>query len=130
MSTRFIYATKPSIFHANGVRFDGIYAPSDNATKYVLNNILSELIVKYNAPKKHKCTSFCGQPIHLMIGYPHSLDVVSSVPIELRSTIQEYEELIKQVAYDNDMEVDLQSITFKVLPCPKIIEILDVQICL
>ena len=130
MSTRFIYASKPVLFHANGLKFDMELAPSDNATKYMLNSILAELIVKYNAPVKHKCTSFCGQPIQLVIGFPHSSDVVSSVPVELRGLIQDYETLVKRVAYDDDLEADLQSISFKLLPCPKVMEVLNVQICL
>ena len=130
MATRFIYASKPVLFHANGLKFDSSLAPSDNATKYLLNTILADLIVKYNKPIRHKCTSFCGQPVQLILGFPHSTDVVSSVPPELMDLIQEYEALIKQVAYEGDMEADLQSIAFKLLPCPKVMEILNVQICL
>ena len=130
MSTRFIYATKPMLFHANGLKLENVFAPSENATKYLLNAILTELIVKYNVPIKHKCTSFCGQPIQLMIGFPHSSDVVTSVPPELRAMVNDYESLIKQVSYDGDTEADLQSISIRLLPCPKVMEILDVQICL
>ena len=130
MATRFIYASKPALYHANGLRFENELAPSDTATKIMLNSILAELIVKYNVPIKHKCTAFCGQPIQLIIGFPHSTDVISSVPPELRTLVQDYEALIEQVAYGGKLEADLQSISLKLLPCPKVMEVLNVQICL
>ena len=80
MSTRYVFTSDTIIYHPNGLRIRKSLLPSDNAIKYFINGILADVFVKANPRRKHRCSATCGKPIQLMIGYPHSFDVASSVP--------------------------------------------------
>ena len=80
MGTRYVFASKPAIYHANGLRVANADLPSDNAVKYFINGILAEVFVKPNMRKKHRCSAACGKPVQLLMGYPHSFDLAASVP--------------------------------------------------
>ena len=130
MTTRYIYATKPQLFHANGMRFTRQEKPSDAAIQYLLNTVIAELLVKVNAPKKHNCTSLCGQPVQILIGFPHSMDVISSVSSETKKIVADFEDLLQKLTLNENGDLSICSLAMRFLPCSKVVEILDAEICL
>ena len=130
MATRFIYTSKPQLFHSNGLKLAKHERPSETATQYLLNAIISELLLKVNPSKKHNCTSLCGQPAQILIGFPHSADVISSVSNETKKIIADFEDLLQKLIADGDEGVVIHSLAMRFLPCSKIVEILSVEICI
>ena len=80
MVTRYIFTSKPMLYHANGLKVTAQESPSENSMKYFINGILADAFVKPNLGRKHRCSAMCGKPIQLLVGYPHSFDLASSVP--------------------------------------------------
>ena len=88
VNVRFTYATDPLVFHPNGLKVDKSCLPSSNSLKYFVNGVLDKAFVAVNPPKHHKsCSSLCGQPVQVLIGWPHGADVISSVTTEVKQLV-------------------------------------------
>lgn len=79
MSTRFVFATQPSMYHQNGLEVAKKDMPSMVNIKRFLSIVLERTMVDYNPADKHKCTALCGQPIQLLYGFPHCGEVKEPV---------------------------------------------------
>ena len=104
--------------------------PRDSLTKLFLNNLIGGFLIRTNSAHKHKCTSFCGQPVQFMMGFPHCSDLKSSVEPEMRQMVTDFEELINVVAYQGYETVEIQSACIRMLPCSLYPEIIDSAIYL
>lgn len=130
-TTRFVHTQEPKIYHPNGLLIDRGYLPSGNATSLLVNHLLTDIFVKDNPRDGHVCNKFCSQPSQILIGFPNSEDVRSSVPEECLDIVDQYERLLSLFICDEDCEeVTIMSMVFEFLPCSKMMEILSVAIYL
>ena len=135
MATKYVYASEPVMFHANGLKVGDRESPSISRligpeTKKFINDLLKRILVDINPVGYHRCTPFCKQQVHFLLGYPHGCDVRSSVPEDVDEAIDQYERLVENKVYGSNEEVELQSISIRLLPCSKHLEILNVAIYL
>ena len=133
--TRYVYAKEPLMFHANGLLIGDREMPSvsyimGNDVKSFMNNLLKRILVDSNPLGFHQCNSFCKQAVHLLLGYPHGCDVKSAVPVEMWQAVDDFERLIEKRVYGMEERVELQSISVRLLPCSRYLEILDCAIYL
>ena len=133
--TKYIYAKEPVMFHANGLLVGDREMPPiakiiGKETKLFINNLLKKILVDVNPIGYHQCNTFCKQPVQLLLGYPHGCDVRSAVPVEMDEAVAEFEKLIEREVYLMDEEVELQTISIRLLPCSRYLEILDCAIYL
>ena len=133
--TRYVYAKEPLIFHANGLLMDHRELPKAyrtivGETKDFINDLLKRLLVDINPVGYHQCNTFCKQPVQILLGYPHGCDVRSAVPVEMNKTVGEFERLIEEKIYSMEERVELQTVSLRLLPCSRYLEILDCAIYL
>ena len=130
MSTKFSYASDPVMFHANGLKVGGRDMPSAAAImggqlKKFTNNLLKKVLVESNPVGHHQCNAFCRQQVQFLIGYPHGCDLKSSVPADMRESVENFENYISKKLYGNVLDVEIQSVTIRLLPCSRFIEIIE-----
>ena len=132
MDTRFVFAKTPVVFHASGLILDRHECP---CPKQLIEELLKDLIVTWNPPHLHRrCTALCGQPVQILMGYPKSVDVKSSCSELIEKKVMAYEEEATNCLADEDVwykeKVEMQSLVLRLLPCVKVMEILDAAIYL
>ena len=131
VNVRYTYANDPIVYHANGLMIGKKWLPTTNTLKFFINGILSKVFVTVNPPKGHKrCSSLCGQPVQIIIGWPHSSDAASSVPSEVKQLVHNLEDMLKKITFGGEEEVAMQTLAVRFLPCPRHIEILQAAIYL
>ena len=130
MATRFIYAQPTTFYYGTGLKVSRRDEPSRMATQLFLNGLLEEMVVKVNPIRKHKCTSLCGQPVYIHLGFPNNHSVKSACPDASRGLLEDFEDLLAVFLYDNEERAEIQSIGLRILPCSKVLEIIDSAIYL
>ena len=75
MSTRFVYAVQPIIYHQNGLEVAKRDMPSITNVKRFLSTVLERAMLDRNPPETHRCTALCRQPVQLLLGFPHCGEV-------------------------------------------------------
>ena len=133
--TRYVYANEPIMFHANGLTIGGRESPTaavlmGEDMKMFINGLLKRMLVDINPVGHHQCNSLCKQTVHLLLGYPHGCDVKTAVPIEMEKTVSEFEKLIEKRVYSMEERVEIQTISLRLLPCSRYLEIIDCAIYL
>ena len=132
MATRFIFTKTPTIYHSTGLKLEKYECP---CPKKLIEELLKDLLISWNPPHLHKrCTSLCGQPVQLVIGYPKSVDVKTSCSELIERKVEEYENDATNSLADEDVwykeKVELHSLAIRFLPCVKVMEILDAALYL
>ena len=133
--TRYVYAKEPVMYHANGLLVGDREMPTmarlmGGETKIFINKLLKGILTDVNPVGYHQCNSFCKRTVHFLLGYPHGCDVRSAVPLEMDAVVKEFEELIEEKIYLMEERVEMQSISIRLLPCSRYLEILDCAIYL
>ena len=133
--TRYVYKNEPVMYHSNGLMVGDREMPPISRTigaetKRFINDLLKRILVDINPVGYHQCNSLCKQPVHLLLGYPHGCDVKSAVPVEMDKTVANFEELIEKRVYSLKERVELQTLSIRLLPCSRYLEILDCAIYL
>ena len=82
MGTRFVYATPPTIYHQNGLEVAKRDMPSMVNVRRFLTTLIERVMVDRNPVDKHRCSAICGQPIQLILGFPHCSEVKDPIKIE------------------------------------------------
>ena len=123
------------MFHANGMLIGDREMPPisrliGDETKKFVNSLLKKILVDVNPIGHHRCNSFCKQSVHLLLGYPHGCDVKTAVPVEMVHMVTEYENLVEKRVYRMEERVELQSLSIRLLPCSRYLEIIDCAIYL
>ena len=118
------------MFHENGLMVGDREMPSaaaimGKAMRNFTNNLLKRILLESNPVGHHKCNAFCKQQVQFLIGYPHSCDLKSSVPADMRDSVEKFESLIKKRIYDDELEVEIQSVCIRLLPCSRYLEIIE-----
>ena len=130
MATRIVYAQPTTFYYGSGLKVSHKDRPSKMATQLFLNELLEEMVLKVNPVKKHKCTSLCGQPVYIHLGFPNNLSVKSACPDASKELVEEFEDLLAVFLYGNEERAEIQSIGLRVLPCSKVLEVIDSAIYL
>ena len=130
MTTKYSYASEPVMFHANGLKVGDREMPSAAAMmgshmKRFTNNLLKKILVESNPVGHHQCNSLCRQQVQFLIGYPHGCDLKSSVPLDMIDMVESFETLISKKLYRDTVDVEIQSISIRLLPCSRFLEIIE-----
>ena len=133
--TRFIYANEPVMFHSNGLvmgdrEMPPIHRIIGKETKAFINTLLKKILVEVNPIGYHQCNSLCKQSVQFLLGYPHGCDLRSAVPVEMDNKLDEFEKLIERKVYQTKEKVEVQTVSIRLLPCSRYLEILDCAIYL
>ena len=130
MRTKYTYACEPIIFHENGLMVGDRENPSaavimGKALKNFTNNLLKKILLEANPIGHHKCNALCRQEVQFLIGYPHSCELKSSVPSDMREFVENFEKLIGKKLYKGEREVEIQTLAIRLLPCSRYLEIIE-----
>lgn len=130
MATKYSYASEPVMFHANGLKVGDREMPSaasmmGSHMRRFTNNLLKKVLVESNPVGHHQCTSFCRQQVQFLIGYPHGCDLKNSVPRDMVDMVENFETLISKKLYGNIVDVEIQSVSIRLLPCSRYLEIIE-----
>lgn len=130
MTTKFTYACEPVMFHANGLKVGDremppAYLIMGPQIKKFTNCLLKKILVETNPVGHHKCNSMCRQQVQFLIGYPHGCDLKSAVPLDMREKVEDFEKLISNRLYQDIIDVEVQSVAIKLLPCSRYLEIIE-----
>ena len=79
MTTRFVYATPPTMYHQNGLEVARRDMPSMVNVRKFLSMVIERVMVDRNPAEKHRCSALCGQPVQLIFGFPHCGEVKESM---------------------------------------------------
>ena len=130
MTTRYVFTQDTKIYFPNGLRISNELLPSKNAVEYFVSSLLHDILVKVNPLSNHKCSNLCGQACYVHLGFPNNQNVLVSCPDASYPLIRDFEELLEGVVFGHDEKVCLQTVAIRFLPCPKILEVLDLAIYL
>ena len=130
MATKFSYACEPVMFHANGRKVGDREMPPASVLmgsqmKKVTNCLLKKILVEANPVGHHKCNSLCHQQVQFLIGFPHGCDLKSAIPVDMREMVENFEEFISERLYGNTIDVEIQSVAIRLLPCSRYLEIIE-----
>ena len=130
MATRYVFAQEATFYHACGLKIPRNSLPSKLATEYFFSELIDDILITENPVRKHRCTSLCGQPIYIHLGFPNNENVRSACPDASKELVGEFEELISNCVFGGDEKVDIQALGMRILPCSKVLEIIDLAIYL
>ena len=130
MATRFVYTQPTTFYYGSGLKVSRSDEPSRMATQLFLNGLLEDMVVKVNPTRKHKCTSLCGHPVYVHLGFPNNRNVKSACPDASKALIEDFEDLLAVFLFENEERAEIQSIGLRILPCSKVLEIIDSAIFL
>ena len=131
VQTRYVHVNKPNIFLANGYKVHEWDLPSATSLSYFLNKFVATVYLSQNNPRNHRCTSLCGQPFRLSVGFPYSENLKDACPEEIHELIDDFEQLLSAFyASEAREDVEIQSVVLIFFPCAKVLEIHDAAIYL
>ena len=131
MAYRVVFANSPLVYHPSGLKLKRNECP---CPKQLIEELLKDVLLSYNPPELHRCSSLCRQSSQILIGYPYTEDVRTAVSDEFEEKLQIFEDAVtfhtddEEYWYKEKMEV--HSIVLRFLPCVKYLEVINAAIYL